>query len=78
MEASEENRTEEVSLRTQRGVIYDRNGIVLARNIASYSIAITPALMPDDPGEQDEILRDLSQYTKSPSALMMTLKQRIS
>ncbi len=63
---AEENRTEEVSLATQRGVIYDRNGIVLARNIASYSIAITPALMPEDPGEQDEILRELAQYTEKP------------
>jgi penicillin-binding protein 2 len=63
---AEDNRTEEVSLRTQRGVIYDRNGIVLARNVASYSIAITPALLPDDPGEQARIFRELSGFTEKP------------
>ena len=63
---AEENRTEVLSLRTQRGVIYDRNGIVLARNIAAYNIAITPALMPEDLGEQNRILRELSAYTEKP------------
>ena len=63
---AEENRTEEVSLRTQRGVIYDRNGIVLARNIAAYNIAITPANMPEDLGEQSRIIRELAEYTDKP------------
>ncbi len=63
---AEDNRTEEVSLRTQRGVIYDRNGIVLARNVASYNIAITPALVPEDLGEQSRILREISKYTTQP------------
>jgi len=63
---AEDNRTEEVSLRTQRGVIYDRNGIILARNIASYNIAITPALVPEDAGEQSRILRELAKYTTQP------------
>ena len=63
---SEDNRTEQVSLRTQRGVIYDRNGIVLARNVASYNIAITPALVPEDLGEQSRILREISKYTTQP------------
>lgn len=63
---AEENRTEEVSLQTQRGVIYDRNGIVLARNIASYNIAVTPALVPEDLGEQNRIFRELSEYTEKP------------
>ncbi|MEJ2484832.1 MAG: penicillin-binding transpeptidase domain-containing protein [Anaerolineales bacterium] len=66
IQEAEANRTEEVSLRTQRGVIYDRNGIVLARNIASYDIAITPAAVPEDLGEQNRILRELSQYTEKP------------
>lgn len=63
---AEDNRTEEVSLRTQRGVIYDRNGIVLARNIAAYNIAITPAAVPDDLGEQYRILSELAKYTEKP------------
>jgi penicillin-binding protein 2 len=63
---AETNRTETISLRTQRGVIYDRNGIVLASNIASYSIAITPAQLPEDEGEQDRVLRELAGYTEKP------------
>ena len=40
---AEDNRTEVISIPTQRGVIYDRNGIVLAHNIPSYNITVTPA-----------------------------------
>jgi penicillin-binding protein 2 len=43
---AEDNRTVRVSDTTQRGIIYDRNGIVLARNIASYNVTITPAYLP--------------------------------
>ncbi|MGD8458561.1 MAG: penicillin-binding transpeptidase domain-containing protein [Anaerolineales bacterium] len=63
---SQENHTERISISTHRGVIYDRNGIILARNIASYNIAVTPALLPDDEGDIEEILRELSQYSTRP------------
>ncbi len=63
---AEENRIAEISLRTQRGVIYDRNGIFLARNIASYTVAVTPADLPDDEGEVQEIIRELSEYVTLP------------
>ena len=61
-----DNRTEYISLPARRGVIYDRNGIVLAQNIASYNIAITPALLPDDQGEIEEIIRELSEFSTVP------------
>ncbi len=69
---AEENRTTRVSDTTQRGIIYDRNGIVLARNIASYNITITPAYLPGTlpfgyndpedpvPGAIQEVYRRLS------------------
>ncbi|MEX2160595.1 MAG: penicillin-binding protein 2 [Anaerolineales bacterium] len=60
------NRTETVSLAPQRGVIYDRNGIVLAQNVASYNVAITPALLPDDPGEIEQIILELAKLTGVP------------
>ena len=72
---AEENRTETISIPTRRGVIYDRNGIILARNIASFNVAITPALLPyedSDPnlifrdGEANEIFRQLSTLTGVP------------
>ncbi len=43
---ADENRTTLVSDPTQRGIIYDRNGVVLARNVASYNVTITPAYLP--------------------------------
>ena len=63
---AEENRISEISISTLRGVIYDRNGIVLARNIASYDVAILPAQLPDDPGEIQEIFRELSAIIDVP------------
>ncbi len=63
---AETNRTREISLPPQRGIIYDRNGIVLARNIASYTVAITPASLPDDPADIQNIYRELSVLTEVP------------
>ncbi len=57
---SEDNRTNEISVPTQRGLIYDRNGFVLARNIGSYNVVVTPADLPADPGTTQEIYRQLS------------------
>ncbi|NTV35415.1 MAG: penicillin-binding protein 2 [Anaerolineaceae bacterium] len=57
---AEENRTTDVSISTQRGIIYDRNGTVLARNVASYNVIITPAYLPTDLGSQQEIFRRLA------------------
>lgn len=66
---AEGNRTEEISLAPNRGVIYDRNGVVLARNIASYNIIVTPALLPDDEGEISEIEYQLAEITGLPISL---------
>ena len=66
---AEENRTEPLSLAPLRGVIYDRNGIILARNVASYSIAVTPAFLPDDAGEIEEIVFQLAEATGVPVTL---------
>lgn len=75
---AEDNRTTRVSDITQRGIIYDRNGVVLARNIASYNITITPAYLPGTlpffyndptnpvPGTIQEVYRRLSQLVGIP------------
>ena len=57
---AEYNRKTEISVPTQRGIIYDRNGFVLARNVAAYNITITPADLPTDPGSVQEVYRQLS------------------
>ena len=63
---AEDNRTKEISIPASRGVIYDRNNTVLARNIASYNVVITAADLPDDIGEIQEILRELANYIDVP------------
>jgi penicillin-binding protein 2 len=63
---AESNRTKTISIAPPRGIIYDRNGILLARNTATYSIVITPALLPDDDGDIQRIYRDLSALINVP------------
>jgi penicillin-binding protein 2 len=57
---ADDNRTKTFNLPAPRGIIYDRNGVILARNIASYNIVITYADLPDDPGAVQQIFRNLS------------------
>ena len=44
---SRENRVKLVPLPPTRGLIYDRNGVLLAHNLPSYSLEITPDQVPD-------------------------------
>ncbi len=60
------NRRHDINVPTLRGIIYDRNGYVLARNIPSFNVVITPADLPDDPGEIQEIYRALSRLIDVP------------
>jgi penicillin-binding protein 2 len=50
------NRTDQINVPASRGIIFDRNGFVLARNVASYNVTITPALLPDDPSAGGDYL----------------------
>lgn len=61
-----ENRLREISLAPTRGVIFDRNGIVLARNVASYNVVVTAANLPDDQGSIQNIIRALAEYIEVP------------
>jgi penicillin-binding protein 2 len=63
---SDENRTTNVSIQTQRGIISDRNGYVLARNVPSYNVVITPAYLPTMEGGIQEVFRQLSQLIDVP------------
>lgn len=65
---AEDNRTLELSLPTQRGLIYDRNGFILARNVPSYNLTITPANLPEDEGAIQEIFRQLSELVDIPAS----------
>jgi len=62
-EQAVENYTRAVSVPAPRGIIYDRNGFVLARNVASYNVIITPAELPDDDSDIQRIYREVSDLT---------------
>lgn len=66
IDQAEINRTNEISIPTQRGTIRDRNGVILASNIPSYNIAITPAFLPDDDGDIQVIFQELSALINVP------------
>jgi penicillin-binding protein 2 len=62
-----ENYTTTESIAPARGIIYDRNGYILAGNIASYNVVITPANLPDSDADIQGIYRDLSAMIDVPA-----------
>ncbi|HSK66044.1 MAG TPA: hypothetical protein VK888_03885, partial [Anaerolineales bacterium] len=62
-----DNYTNEISEPAARGIIYDRNGYILARNVASYNVVITPAGLPDDDADIQRIYRELAVLTGVPA-----------
>jgi penicillin-binding protein 2 len=63
---AEQNDTQELNVPSLRGIIYDRNAVILARNVASYNVTITAADLPEDDGAVQEIFRELSNYLGVP------------
>ena len=63
-----ENRISTLSDSAPRGIIYDRNGYILAKNVASYNVVITPALLPDDLSDIQDIYRQLSALIDVPAS----------
>lgn len=63
---AEENRRRAISVPPSRGIIYDRNGYILASNVASYNIVITPADRPSSEGDFQSIYRQLSELLGVP------------
>ncbi len=67
LEQAIENYTTTESIAPARGIIYDRNGYILAGNIASYSVVITPADLPDSEADIQNIYRELSVLIDVPA-----------
>ena len=63
---AEENFTKDVSVPAPRGILYDRNGYILARNVAAYNVVITPANLPVDDSDIQRIYRELSELVDVP------------
>jgi penicillin-binding protein 2 len=63
---ADQNRQQLVNLPAARGVIYDRRGVLLARNVPAFNITITPAYLPDSEAQIDAIYQYLSTMTGVP------------
>ena len=61
-----DNRQQRLTLPAPRGVVYDRNGVLLAQNVPAISVLITPALLPEDSGRLAELYARLSELTGVP------------
>jgi penicillin-binding protein 2 len=64
---ADENRFSNISVPAPRGVIYDRNGSQLVRNLPSYNVVVTPALLPESLAEVQAIYERLAQLTGLPA-----------
>ena len=61
-----DNRTRIIREPAVRGTIYDRNGYILAENVASYNVVVIPGYLPEDEGNTQAIFRELSTLIDLP------------
>ena len=67
--AAVENRITRVNDPAPRGVIYDRRGVLLARNLPSFIVTITPAFLPDNEAQVQAIVRRLAELLDAQTAV---------
>jgi penicillin-binding protein 2 len=74
---ADENRTRIIRDPAIRGTIYDRNGYVLAQNVASYNVVVIPGYLPLDEGDTQAIFRQLSVLIDMPVSLGETDEETV-
>ena len=65
-EKAQINRDRLVLIEAPRGIIYDRQGTPLVRNIPDFSVIVVPAYLPDDELAEMEVYRKLSLLLNMP------------
>jgi penicillin-binding protein 2 len=63
---ADRNRFRLVPIDAPRGIIYDRFGRMLARNVASFSVSVVPAGLPEEATERNAVLERLSKLLGMP------------
>jgi len=64
--AADENRLSQLPIAAARGVIFDRNGVPLAKNVPAFNVTIVPAALPADRNEELSIFNRLSALVGVP------------
>ena len=65
---AERNLLTVIDVEAPRGLIYARNGELLAHNVPSYRVSIVPAYLPDDPSQEMAVYRRLSELLGIPAS----------
>jgi len=65
-EMARQNRTRLITTTASRGVMYDRTGVLLVRNVPRFKVLIIPAYFPDDREAQEAILQHLHELLDLP------------
>jgi penicillin-binding protein 2 len=60
------NRFRLVQVDAPRGIIYDRTGQLLVRNVPSFAVNIVPGALPEDPQKREAVLYKLGQFLGMP------------
>jgi penicillin-binding protein 2 len=66
---AERNRVDVQTIPAPRGVIYDRNGIVLAGNTARWNVTVVPANLPREEAARRVLFAELNRLLRSPWVL---------
>jgi penicillin-binding protein 2 len=61
---ADSNRFRLVSAEGPRGVVYDRNGHLLVRNVPRFAVAIVPAFLPEEPAELARVMGRLAEILR--------------
>ena len=67
-EAADVNRFRLEESPAPRGIIYDRRGYILARNMPQVKVSVIPAYLPEDPAERRSLLYRLADLLNMPLA----------
>lgn len=63
LQASKNNSLTLKTIPAPRGIIYDRTGTILARNLPAFSLAVTPANLPKDDNQLQRVIQRVSQLS---------------
>lgn len=74
---AEGNRIREIVIPARRGEVYDRNLIVLAKNIPLEQISIVPGDLPKEPSDQSALMEKLSAFARVPADQLFADTQKI-
>jgi penicillin-binding protein 2 len=64
--SADRNRFRLVPVDAPRGIVYDRFGRILVRNVASFAVSIVPAGLPDDTAAREAVLQRVGELLNTP------------